>query len=94
MPDGASVESLLDILELIERIERQTGNLSEAEFLADADVEDGTAYRLLAIGEVAKISTTVSSRGTRKFPGARSSACGTFSPISISFGKVPSSGRP
>jgi uncharacterized protein with HEPN domain len=54
MPDGASVDSLLDILELVERIERQTGNLSEAEFLADADVEDATAYRLLAIGEAAK----------------------------------------
>jgi uncharacterized protein with HEPN domain len=54
MPDGASVDSLLDILELIERIDRQTGNLSEAEFLADADVEDATADRLLAIGEAAK----------------------------------------
>jgi uncharacterized protein with HEPN domain len=54
MPDGASVDSLLDILELIERIERQTGSLSEEEFLGNADVEDATAYRLLAIGEAAK----------------------------------------
>jgi len=45
---------VLDILELIERIERQTGNLSETEFLENADVEDATAYRLLAIGEAAK----------------------------------------
>ena len=37
MPHGASVDSLLDILELIERIDRQTCNLSKAEFLADAD---------------------------------------------------------
>jgi uncharacterized protein with HEPN domain len=54
MADGASIDILLDILELIERIERQTGNLTEAEFLADPDVEDATAYRLLAIGEASK----------------------------------------
>jgi uncharacterized protein with HEPN domain len=54
MPHHASLEGLLDIIELIEPIERQTGKLSEAEFLADPDVEDATAYRLLAIGEAAK----------------------------------------
>ena len=42
-------DSLLDILEIIDRIERQT-----AAFLEDADVQDATAYRILAIGEAAK----------------------------------------
>ena len=46
-----SVDTLLDILELIERIERQTVGLSREEFLGDADVQDATAYRLIAIGE-------------------------------------------
>lgn len=54
MPDAAPIDSLLDILELIERIERQTGGLSREAFLEDADVQDATAYRLLAIGEAAK----------------------------------------
>src|SRR5262249_7765684 len=39
---------------LIERIERQTGALTREVFLQDADVQDATAYRLLAIGEAAK----------------------------------------
>ena len=50
MSDGASNDSLSDILELIERIKRQTGNLSEAEFLADTDVKDATPYRLSVAG--------------------------------------------
>jgi uncharacterized protein with HEPN domain len=55
MPAGSDpIESLLDILELVERIERQTGALTRDQFLADDDVQDATAYRLLAIGEAAK----------------------------------------
>ena len=54
MPDDAPLDTLLDILELIERIERQTGGLTREQFLEDPDVQDATAYRLLAIGEAAK----------------------------------------
>jgi uncharacterized protein with HEPN domain len=54
MPDAAPIDSLLDILKLIERIERQTGKLTREVFLEDADVQDATAYRLLAIGEAVK----------------------------------------
>ncbi len=54
MPDAAPIDSLLDILELIERIERQTARLTRETFLQDPDVQDATAYRLLAIGEAAK----------------------------------------
>ena len=54
MPGGSSIESLLDILELIERIQQQIRDVPEAEFLGDVDVQDATAYRLLAIGEAAK----------------------------------------
>ena len=54
MPDRAPIDSLLDILELIERIERQTGELTRDAFLQDTDVQDATAFRLLAIGEAAK----------------------------------------
>ncbi len=54
MPDGSPIDSLLDILELIERIERQTSGLDRERFLEDADVQDATAYRILAIGEAAK----------------------------------------
>jgi uncharacterized protein with HEPN domain len=54
MADAASIVSLLDILELIERIERQTGGLTREAFLQDPDVQDATAYRLLAIGEAAR----------------------------------------
>jgi uncharacterized protein with HEPN domain len=54
MPDAAPIDSLLDILELIERIERQTGGMTREAFLQDADVQDASAYRLLAIGEAAK----------------------------------------
>ncbi len=53
-PGGSPIDSLLDILELIERIERQTSGLSREQFLEDADVQDATAYRILAIGEAAK----------------------------------------
>jgi uncharacterized protein with HEPN domain len=51
---GVPVDSLLDILELIERIDRQTKGVTRDQFLADADMQDATAYRLLAIGEAAK----------------------------------------
>jgi uncharacterized protein len=51
MPDAAPIDSLPDILELIERIERQTGKLTREVFLKDADVQDATAYRLLAMKE-------------------------------------------
>ena len=54
MANAAPIDSLLDILELIERIERQTGGLTREKFLQDPDVQDATAYRLLAIGEAAK----------------------------------------
>ena len=59
MADAAPIDSLLDILELIERIERQTGRLTREAFLQEPDVQDATAYRLLAIGEAAKISMTI-----------------------------------
>jgi uncharacterized protein with HEPN domain len=54
MADAAPIDSLLDILELVERIERQTGELTRQTFLQDPDVQDATAYRLLAIGEAAR----------------------------------------
>ena len=54
MPDAAPIDNLLDILELIDRIDRQTGDLTREAFLEDADVQDATAYRLLAIGEAVK----------------------------------------
>jgi uncharacterized protein with HEPN domain len=54
MQAGTPVDSLLDIIELIGRIERQTGGLTRESFLDDPDVQDATAYRLLAIGEAAK----------------------------------------
>jgi uncharacterized protein with HEPN domain len=53
-PDSQPVESLLDILELIERIERQTRGLTSEGFHADPDIQDATAYRILAIGEASK----------------------------------------
>jgi uncharacterized protein with HEPN domain len=63
MPGGGPIDSLLDILELIERIERQTSGLSRERFLEDADVQDATAYRILAIGEAVKgVSDDVRSR--------------------------------
>ncbi len=49
-----SVDTLLDIVELIERIERQTSGLDHARFVADQDVLDATAYRILAIGEACR----------------------------------------
>ena len=54
MPEATTVDSLLDILELIERIDRQTADLTREAFLLDADVQDATAYRILAIGEASK----------------------------------------
>ena len=54
MADAAPIDNLLDIIEIIERIERQTGGLKREAFLQDPDVQDATAYRLLAIGEAAK----------------------------------------
>jgi uncharacterized protein with HEPN domain len=54
MQGAAPIDSLLDILELIERIERQTDGLTRETFLQDPDAQDATAYRLLAIGEAAK----------------------------------------
>ena len=63
MKGGAPTDMLLDILELIERIERQTGGLTRDKFLEDTDVQDATAYRLLSIGEAAKdLSDDVTSR--------------------------------
>jgi uncharacterized protein with HEPN domain len=46
MAAPAAVDSLLDILELIERIDRQTSGLTRAQFVADQDVLDATAYRI------------------------------------------------
>lgn len=54
MPDGRAIDSLLDILELIERISRQVAPMMREQFLDDPDVQDATAYRLLAIGEASK----------------------------------------
>ena len=54
MAPQTTVDSLLDILELIERIARQTANVAREAFVADHDVLDATAYRILAIGEAAK----------------------------------------
>jgi uncharacterized protein with HEPN domain len=54
VPDTTPIDSLLDILELIERIERQTAGLVREEFLKDVDVQDATAYRILAIGEASR----------------------------------------
>jgi uncharacterized protein with HEPN domain len=54
MPIETSIESILDVLELIERIERQTKNLTREAFLENADIQDATAYRILAIGEASK----------------------------------------
>lgn len=50
----APAESLFDILELIGRIERQIMGVTREQFLADGDIQDATAYRLLAIGEAAR----------------------------------------
>jgi len=49
-----SPDILLDIVELIERIQRQTSSLSRDQFLESVDIQDATAYRILAIGEAAK----------------------------------------
>ena len=38
MSEAAPIDTLLDILELIERIGRQTGALTREAFLRDADV--------------------------------------------------------
>lgn len=51
MQQGGPSDSSPDILELIER---QTGGLTRETFIGDQDVQDATAYRLLAIGEAAK----------------------------------------
>ena len=52
--DERAAETLRDMLEIIERIALQTSRLSKAQFLADSDAQDATAYRILAIGEIAK----------------------------------------
>jgi uncharacterized protein with HEPN domain len=49
-----SADGLLDILELITRIERHIGKRTREEFLADLDIQDATAYRILAIGEASR----------------------------------------
>ena len=54
MRGGTPTDALLDILELIARIERQTAGLDRKQFVADPDVQDATAYRLLAVGEAAR----------------------------------------
>ena len=51
---STTADTLLDILELIERIERQTASLDRDGFMSDHDILDATAYRILAIGEAAK----------------------------------------
>jgi uncharacterized protein with HEPN domain len=45
---------LFDILELVERIIKQTSGMTQEQFLTDVDAQDATAYRILAIGEAAK----------------------------------------
>jgi uncharacterized protein with HEPN domain len=54
MTDPAPIDSLLDILELIEWIDRQTAGLTREAFLDNVDVQDATAYRILAIGEATR----------------------------------------
>src|SRR5579862_3497286 len=54
MRGDAPIDPLLDILELIGRIEQQTAGLTREQFLENLDVQDATAYRLLAIGEAAR----------------------------------------
>jgi hypothetical protein len=54
MPDAAPIDILLGILELIRRIERQTIGIDREVFMAYPDMQDATAYRLLAIGEAFK----------------------------------------
>ncbi|TWB21284.1 uncharacterized protein DUF86 [Nitrospirillum amazonense] len=54
MADATAIDTLLDILELINRIERQVAALDREAFLSDMDVQDATAYRILAIGESSK----------------------------------------
>ena len=54
MPAASPIESLLDIIELIHRIDRQISGLTRDQFDEDSDAQDATAYRLLAIGEAAK----------------------------------------
>lgn len=53
MADFAA-DSLLDILELIDRIRAQTSGITKEMFLADPDIQDATAYRILAIGEACR----------------------------------------
>ena len=63
MPSATTADSLLDILELIERIERQMHGLTRNDFIGDNDVLDATAYRLLATGESSKdIDETMKAR--------------------------------
>lgn len=50
-----SPDNLLDILELIDLIAVQTSGMSKADFLTNPDVQDATAYRILAIGEVCRL---------------------------------------
>jgi uncharacterized protein with HEPN domain len=45
---------LFDILELVERIIKQTSGMTQEQFLTDVDAQDATAYRILAIGEAAR----------------------------------------
>ncbi len=52
--EDTSIGALEDILELIDRITHQTQSLSREEFLAEMDVQDATAFRILAIGEASK----------------------------------------
>ena len=54
MAAGTTVDTLLDILELVERIRHQTAGLDREVFIANHDVLYATAYRLLAIGESAR----------------------------------------
>lgn len=49
-----ATDLLLDILELIERIERQIAGLAREQFLENPDIQDATAYRILAIGEAVR----------------------------------------
>ncbi len=59
MANAAPVDSLLDILELIERIERRTGGLTREKFLQDPDVQDATDTVFSPSGRRPRISTTI-----------------------------------
>ncbi|MBI2630068.1 DUF86 domain-containing protein [Candidatus Pacearchaeota archaeon] len=56
---------LEDILETIKKIEDSAKNLSEEEFIKNADIKDATLRRIEVIGEAAK---NISEKTRKKYP--------------------------